>query len=212
MSTDTSNKEIELLNTAQTSSVPGSAIQSRFEAAQQQLDEANPLVEAKFHAGRELYVNEANREVYEALMGKKPVEVNGRVYSELAIQEGMKRICDSSDDCLAKYLEARDSHQDLIDKKLSELKIFEVPSTPQELEKELEHLAHKSGVSLKGVKTIKQAQQADAVMKAFEVVGIKPRSKESVEQPQDYQHKLNTLVQRGGRGKIQAALMTKEQE
>ncbi|HBC3411554.1 TPA: hypothetical protein KDY13_003829 [Vibrio parahaemolyticus] len=210
MNTDSLDTEIEQLNTARTRSVPGSAIQSRFEDAHQHLDDANPLVEAKFHAGREFYVNEANREVYEALMGKKPVEVNGRVYSELAIQEGMKCIRDSSDECLTQYREARDNHQDLIDEKLSELKIFDVPTTPQELEKELERLAHKSGVSLKGLKAIKKAQQADAVMKVFELVGIKPRSIESVESSQDYQHKLNTLVQRGGRGKIQAALMTKQ--
>lgn len=210
MNTDSLDTEIEQLNTARTSSVPGSAIQSRFEDAHQHLDEANPLVEAKFHAGREFYVNEANREVYEALMGKKPVEVNGRIYSELAIQEGMKCIHDSSDECLTKYRKERDSYQDLVDEKLSELKIFDVPKTALELEKELEHLANKSGVSLKGLKAIKSAQQTGAIMKAFELVGIVPRSKELEETPQDYQHKLNTLVQRGGRGKIQAALMVKK--
>ncbi|TCV07217.1 hypothetical protein [Vibrio crassostreae] len=206
----TSKSDIKKLNTVKPSVKPGDALKARYEVAQQTLDEANPLGVIQFHAGRELYVNEANKEVYQKIMGDKPVVINDRLYSQHAIKKGMDFIHDSSDESLNQYREARDNHQDLIDEKLSELKIFSIPETAEELERRMEDLARRAKVSLKGLKAIEKAHQATQVIEAYQALGIELIPTENRETSEERQTKINNLVKQGGRGKIKAALMTKK--
>ncbi len=202
-----------MANSATPSSVPGDAIKARLNAAQEVAEESLEVIAvARLHSGREHYLSEANAEVYDALMGDKPLEVDGRMFSTHAMSKGFQFLksnnLDYSSENFKKYERIRDKEQDLIDEQIESLKLLKTPESPEDLENALHYIYQKTGVTVSGAKKLGAAIRHQSILEAFEKVGLTPPATYSPQSDREAKEKkIEFLSKQSGASKIQAGLM-----
>ncbi|HDY7818073.1 TPA: hypothetical protein RQK24_003777 [Vibrio vulnificus] len=208
-------KSIEdMANSAKQSTAPGDAIKVRLSAAREMAEESRKVIAVtRIHSGREHLLSEANAEVYDALMGDKPQEVNGRLYSQHAISKSLKAMNSfkgSTADAMDEAIQMRNSLQDSIDDTLRQLELLKTPESPEDLENTLHYISQKTGVTVSGVKKLSAAIKHQKILEAFEKVGLTPPATCSPQSDRETnEKKIEFLSKQSGASKIQAGLMKK---
>ncbi|EIA1797544.1 hypothetical protein RII69_003974 [Vibrio parahaemolyticus] len=202
-----------MANSAKQSTTPGDAIKARLNAAQEVAEESLEVIAVtRLHSGREHYLSEANAEVYDALMGDKPLEVDGRLFSTHAMSKGFAFLksnnLDYSSENFKVYERIRDKEQDLIDEQIESLKLLKTPESLEDLEKTLQYISHKTGVTVSGIKKLSAAIKHHNVLTAFEKVGLTPPATyDTASEREIKERKIAALSKQSGASKIEAALL-----